>query len=104
MNRVLIIVFFLSTAFSLYGNDSKGPLIGKNYYVPFIPYYSFPGYAAAPGERNHLSVSISQYFIQDMVTEFHQIGSNLEKERFIDYEGFVFEPTVSYNILDNIIR
>ncbi len=35
------------------------------------------------------------------MTEFHWDGNNLIKERFIDYEGYVFEPTVSYNIRDN---
>jgi len=102
MRRILIVIIFFSTTALLTGNDSKGPLVGKNYYVPFIPYYSFPGYAAAPGSKRNLSISISNYFIQDMVTEFHQIGTTLEQERFIDYEGYVLEPTVSYNFLDNL--
>ena len=86
----------------LFSGDAKGPLWGKNYYVPFLPYYSFPGMEAAPGRKSDLSFNLSQYLVQDIVTEFHQYGDTLIKERYIDYEGYIFEPTVSFNPLDTL--
>ena len=71
--------------------------MGKNYYVPFLPFYSFPGVPAKPKEKFDLSFSIAQYYVQDIVTEFHLIGNNLIQERYIDYEGYIFEPSISFN-------
>ena len=99
MKIKLILLFLITSTFTLLANDAKGPLVGKNYYIPFVPYYSFPGLAAAPGEKHMINFSMAIYFIQDIVTEFHLIGNDLVKERFIDYEGSIFEPTVSFNLL-----
>lgn len=86
-------------SFNIFAGEGKGPLWGKNYYVPFLPFYSFPGVDAAPGKKQDLNINLSQYFVQEMVVEY-QVGSGLE--RLLDYEGYVLEPTVSYNISDSI--
>ncbi len=99
---ILIIAILLVSSFSVFSNNAKGPLLGKNYYVLFLPYYSFPGFSAAPGEKHDFSVSIAQYFVQDIVTEFHAQGNYFIKERFIDYEGYILEGTFSYNIFDSL--
>lgn len=101
MKKILVLIGFCGVfTLSLYG-QSKGPLIGKNYYIPYLPYYSFPGMAASRGEKGDFNVSIANYFVQDIVAEFHQAGDSFIKERFIDYEGYIFEPTVSYNFKDD---
>lgn len=98
MKKVLSIFIVFISSLTLYSGDGKGPLWGKNYYIPFLPFYSFPGMEAAPGEQYDLNFIIAQYYIQDMVTEFHVSGSHILKERFVDYEGYILEPTISYNI------
>lgn len=97
MKRKLIcFLFLLATLGNLRAYEPKGPLHGKNYYVPFIPFYSFPGDGAWTEEKGTLSLRMSGYYLQDMVAEYHYSGSTLIKERFVDYEGFVLEPTVFY--------
>jgi hypothetical protein len=98
---VVLTVLFLLFPLWLF-SESKGPLLGTNYYLPYVPYYSFPGFSASPGEQGNLNISLANYFIQDMVTEFHISGTTVFKERFIDYEGYVFEPTISFNVRDRI--
>lgn len=91
------VFFFLLLSSSLNAYEPKGPLRSKNYYVLFLPFYSFPGEGAAPGEKGSLNLTVAQYYIQDIVTEFHLSNSGLIKERFIDYEGYILEPTLSFN-------
>ncbi|MBN2655643.1 MAG: DUF3187 family protein [Spirochaetales bacterium] len=86
----------------LWSFEPKGPLRSKNYYVPFIPFYSFPGEGAAAGEKGALNLTLAQYYIQDMVAEFHTSSTGLLKERFIDYEGYILEPGVSFNPLNDL--
>lgn len=102
MKKVYLLIVFLLISLSIFAGDAKGPLWGKNYYIPFLPFYSFPGMEAAPGELFDLNVTLSQYYIQDMVTEFHVSGSDILKERFVDYEGYIFEPTVSFIPIDRL--
>jgi hypothetical protein len=91
---IFILLFFSSVLGAL---EPKGPLRSKNYYVPFLPFYSFPGEGAAAGEKGSLNLTVAQYYIQDIVAEFHESGSGLIKERFIDYEGYILEPSLSFN-------
>ena len=102
MRKSLLIIFFVFSSASLFCSNAKGPLLGKNYYIPFLPFYSFPGVSAAPGEKNDISFSVAQYFIQDIVAEFHLRGDDLIRERFVDYEGYILEATLSYNFLDSL--
>lgn len=104
MKKHLIFIFIIGLllSFSLSAFEPKGPLRGKNYFIPFLPFYSFPGVGAEGGEKGNLNLSLSQYYIQDIVTEFHKTGTDVVKERFVDYEGYIFEPTVSYFFTDHI--
>jgi len=102
LKRVLTLLLFLSLSPWLRAYEPMGPLRTKNYYVPFLPFYSFPGEGAAAGEKGALNLSLAQYYIQDMVTEFHSISTGYLKERFVDYEGYILEPSLSFNPLDNL--
>lgn len=102
MKKAFLLVAVFCIPLTLFAWEPKGPLKGKNYFMPFLPFYSFPGLGASGGEKNSLSLSLSQYYIQDIVTEFHQIGSTLVKERFVDYEGYILEPTLSFHPLDSL--
>lgn len=97
-----LILILMILPLSLWSLEPKGPLQGKNYYVPFLPFYSFPGLGAASGDPGGLNITLSQYYIQDIVTEFHLTGTELVKERFIDYEGYIFEPTISFVPIDGL--
>ncbi len=102
MKKIFIITILFLSGIQIFSNDAKGPLQGKNYYIPFLPYYSFPGFSAAQGNKGDLSFSISQYLIQDFVVDFQVNNYAYEQERFFDYEGYIFETTVSYNFLSTL--
>jgi len=102
MKKNILFTVLILFCFNLSAEGGKGPLWGKNYYVPFLPFYSFPGVKAGSGNAYDLNITFSQYYIQDIVTEFHLSGSELIKERFIDYEGYILEPTVSFNPADTV--
>ena len=103
LKKILVVFTLLYVPVLLFSFEPKGPLRSKNYYVPFIPFYSFPGEGAASGEKGSLNVTLAQYYVQDIVSEFHSVSTGgYLMERFTDYEGYVLEPTLSFNPLDSL--
>ena len=45
---------------------SKGPLYGKNLFIPFLIHYNFPSLPAKSGERYDLQYHLSMYYVQDI--------------------------------------
>jgi hypothetical protein len=83
---------------------AKGPLYGKNLYVPYLIYYNFPSLPARSGEQGDFNYHYSMYFVQDahyvQNNLFPRSGRTYDKtnvER--DYESIVGEMGVSFNPL-----
>jgi hypothetical protein len=82
---------------------AKGPLYGKNLYVPYLVHYTFPSLPARSGEQFDLRYHVSTYFVQDV----HYVKRNpfpksgvrtYDKENIErDYESTVIEGGVSFN-------
>jgi hypothetical protein len=99
---------------NIYADDfredfSKGPLIGKNLYIPFLIHYNFPSLPAKSGEQFNLQYHFSSYKTQDARFKIEVLplplfaSQHYDKDYvIIDYEGFVAEMGVAYNILDEV--
>jgi hypothetical protein len=112
----LIPVFGLLLCLSdVYGEEpldrdfSKGPLFGKNLYIPFLIHYNFPSLPAKSGERFDLQSHFSVYFTQDARyrTDIPLPGANsgrsYDKAHVVrDYEGYTAETGVAYNFFDEL--
>ncbi|OHD15642.1 MAG: hypothetical protein A2Y34_10795 [Spirochaetes bacterium GWC1_27_15] len=118
----LFICFFNFVIFSIKIDYSKGPLYGKNMYVPLLIYYSFPSIMASEGKKYQLEFHISNYYVQDFFTRSLNFDPNGEEnfsyfnnkeyskikryydERDIlrDYESLNTEFGVSFYILKNL--
>jgi len=91
---------------------SKGPLYGKNMYLPFLIYYNFPSIKASTKSEFEFSYHISNYYIQDFFSDSlkhypYAINSNnlTDVKRYYDtrdvirdYESLVTEFGFSFNI------
>jgi len=51
-------------------NWSKGPLVGRNWYLPFSIYYQYPGYSARSGEQFEFQYHVSSYYTNDFSGSF----------------------------------
>jgi len=112
----LIPAFCFLLCFSgVYGEDSqgrdfsKGPLFGKNLYIPFLIHYNFPSLPAKSGERSDLQSHFSVYFTQDaryrtdMFLPEGNKGRSYNKAYVVrDYESFTAETGLAYNFLDEL--
>jgi hypothetical protein len=91
------------------GDFSKGPLFGKNLYIPFLIHYNFPSLPAKSGERSDLQSHFSVYITQDAryrtdipIPEGAR-NRSYDKTRVVrDYEGFTAETGVAYNFLNEL--
>jgi hypothetical protein len=87
---------------------AKGPLYGKNLYLPYLVHYNFPSLPARTGEQYDLRYHFSSYFVQDV----HYVENNklptsgvrtYDKENIHrDYESTVGELGFSFNPLRNL--
>ncbi|GHV72754.1 hypothetical protein AGMMS49940_00560 [Spirochaetia bacterium] len=87
---------------------AKGPLFGKNLYIPYLIHYNFPSLPARSGEQYDLRYHISTYFVQDIRYVEHNPlppdgvrtydKANVER----DYESTVVEAGVSFNPLQKL--
>jgi hypothetical protein len=82
---------------------AKGPLYGKNLYVPYLIHYNFPSLPARAGEQYDLRYHLSTYFVQDV----HYVKNNPFPKNGVrtydkanvhrDYDSTVVEAGVSFN-------
>jgi len=85
---------------------SKGPLHGKNMFIPFLIHYSFPSLQAKSGERHDFRYHFSMYYIndvryQDRIPDFPDRRYETQYIH-IDYESWVLELGFAYNIFNNL--
>jgi hypothetical protein len=74
----MIILLAMWTSSMLYGQEdgqadenwSKGPLVGRTWYLPFSIYYQYPGYSARSGKQFEFQYRISQYYLSDFSATF----------------------------------
>ncbi len=81
----LVILIMLTTGFrGIYGQTagppqqdwSKGPLVGKNWYLPVSIYYQYPGYRARSGDQSEIQYHVSQYYTNDFYSIFSSSYQN----------------------------
>jgi len=113
MLKVKFTMFFvclmLFAAANVYADDSvqdysKGPLIGKNLFIPFLIHYNFPSLPAKSGEQFDLQYSVSLYYVNDnCVAEDKEIMSKMTGRSYIkeyisrDYESLAVQLGLAYN-------
>jgi hypothetical protein len=84
---------------------AKGPLYGKNLYLPYLIHYNFPSLQAKAGQQGDFNYHISTYFVQDVrYVENNPLPKaglrTYDKENIErDYESIVGELGVSFNPL-----
>jgi hypothetical protein len=110
--RIAVLLLFLFSCLSIYpadldGDFSKGPLFGKNMYVPFLIHYNFPSMPARSGGRAEFQYHLSLYYIQDehywAKNEPDFTTRSYDKENILrDYESWVAELGFAYNIFSNL--
>ena len=110
MYKIFLVLIFVwqFCAVNVYADDfSKGPLAGKNLYVPFLIHYNFPSLPAKSGEKYNLQYHFSSYITQDaryrvdILPDY--IGRHYDRKYVVsDYESFVAELGAAYNILDEV--
>lgn len=82
--RLVMLVMLAAGFRGLYGQSvrspredwSKGPLIGRNWYLPFAIYYHYPGYRASPGDRSDFEYRVAQYYTNDYYSIFSSVYQN----------------------------
>ncbi len=108
--KIIIIFLFILNLTNLFAfvrktsDLSKGPLYGKNMYIPYMIYYNFPGLRATGGKKFEFQYHISLYYTND----FH-IDIVLNKYGYLDYvirhrdyESLNIELGTSFYILKNL--
>lgn len=85
-------------------NYSKGPLFGKNFYIPYLIYYNFPSLSAKEGRRYDFGYHLSLYYTNDFKNLLYKNSNNeiFCAEVIRDYESCVIELGVDYYILKNL--
>ncbi len=97
-----IIVFFICTIYTpLYSQniDSvklSGPLYGKNYYLPHLLTYSFPGFSPHKGLKGANSLSLFYSGISEFVLYANE-------DIALDYESSILESSFTYRVLDQLL-
>ena len=82
---------------------SKGPLSGKNLFIPLLLQYNFLALPAKSGKQYDFQYHLSLYYIQDVyyMAEDYKPERFYEKKYIIrDYESCVAELGFAYNIRD----
>lgn len=70
----------------------KGPLVGKNLYLPFAVYYTYPGFPAQPAEEGAIGNLASVYYLNDVKTVgTEDIFGNPVYYTIQDYESMIIE-------------
>lgn len=101
MKLKLFIIFLLAASSTLF-SDSLGVLTGKNIYLPFIPYYSFPG-ADPVSHPDSWRVDTQYYLVNDIMviasqpeeTDEWVKADNSNLYLIVDYECSIWEQSLS---------
>ena len=107
---ILILISLYGTGFADgFTNDfSKGPLYGKNMYIPYLIHYHLPALPARSGRQYDLQFDLINYLAQDILIFIPDEaiippGRNYNRNYIaIDYEVYAAELGISYNILDEL--
>jgi len=98
-----------SYAVDLSPDYSKGPLLGKNLYIPFLIHYNFPSLQAKSGEQFDFQYHLSLYYVNDASytprnpKTFYSEERNYDTENVLrDYESLVVELGTAFNIFKNL--
>lgn len=100
-NIILLILFLTAIYFTLWGNDENhikysGLLYGKNYYVPHLLTYSFPGFSPRKGNKGDISSSLTY----SGINEFALYDKD---EVALDYESSLLNSSFTYRLLDRFL-
>jgi hypothetical protein len=104
---ILVLMFAISAplfSFNKAFTYSKGPLYGKNIYVPFLIHQHLPGTEAVVKQPGALTLYNTVYYSQAFslyALKRDQSGKIYPAERVVDFESCVFESGVSYAINKN---
>ena len=106
---VLILILILITPFFLFSisknsDYSRGPLYGKNVYIPYLIYYSFPGIRASQEKRYSLNYHISTYYSNDFhLEQIYLLNNGKYQVKYgRDYESLIAEIGLSFTLLKNL--
>jgi len=108
---IFFLLFFIYSNF--YGLEyhtddfSKGPLYGKDMFLPYMIYLTFPGVRAKTERQYQLQYHTSFYFINDFYIPYSKLtfdsGKSYYKSvRAYDYESLNFEFGISFSVLKNL--
>jgi hypothetical protein len=101
---LIFLLLILIGTLNIYADEtttdfSKGPLYGKNLFLPILVHYNFPSLPAKSGERQDFQYHFSFYYVQDV--HYHDVvweGRRYEKSKIKrDYESWVAELGFAYN-------
>jgi len=114
-DRLVMLVMLASVCTGVYSQTveqpqecwSRGPLVGKNWYLPFSIYYHYPGYSARPGKQAEFQYHVSHYYTNDYYSIFSaeyrnslmQVPPEEHPSSFYisrDYESYNVELGFSY--------
>lgn len=110
---LLFVCFRLLSAAGAYADDSaadysKGPLTGKNLFIPFLIHYNFPSLPAKSGEQFDLQSHVSLYYVNDSCVTYDDAATGTPKrgydKEFIsrDYESWAVQLGFAYNFLKQL--
>lgn len=111
-NKLITVILLLLSAAAIHADEpiqtfSKGPLSGKNMYIPFLIHYNFPSLPAKSGVKNDFQYHLSVYYGQDarfridLMDDYE--GRRYDREYVLmDYENCTAEIGVAYNILNKV--
>lgn len=83
---------------------ARGPLYGKNIYIPHLIYLQLPAVQADIGRRHEFAYSISLYYTQDFITNFSDWDGSPDYDRDVDvdFESLVVETAASFRITERL--
>lgn len=117
MKKIIICFIFIISCLEMYAalwsdDFAKGPLYGKNMYIPYIIYYNAPAISAQNNSDFAIEYHLSTYIMQDFITYPAEVpvlyDENHKQRKFIvgkdfvssdylaiDYESYVSELGLS---------
>ncbi|MDR3283729.1 MAG: DUF3187 family protein [Treponema sp.] len=115
---VVLVLIFLCTqnifCTEIWGEKpdySKGPLLGKNMFIPYLIHYNFPALSAKSGEKFDFQYHLSTYYVQDASYVWNNpypyshsdVTRYYDTENVVrDYESCINEAGFAFNILEEL--
>ena len=105
-----ILVLLCTAAYADGHNNSfsKGPLYGKNMYIPYLIHYHLPALPARSGQQYDLRFDLVNYLAQDILIYLPDASEippgRTYNRNYIasDYEVYAAELGIAYNILNEL--